>query len=315
MTAIILLNWNGAGDTVACLNTLMQAKGDFIVVVADNGSTDDSVTRLKEYAAVHTEKLIHILTLGQNYGFAAGNNKAIQYCASLRPDSYLLLNNDTEVEPDFLTALVSFSTSHPEYRILTSRIHYFYDKNRIWLCGGDISFGSRRRNYFDAELSEHLSEIVETEYLPITFVSGCCLFFYPELLDSNNELLSNRFFFGEEDYEFSLRMEKCGVRMACVMQSVIYHKVGASKDKIADSLNVGKDYSFYLGKLIGCRLHYPRLKFAVMLIMMFFKITANFKRKGVAFVRSICLSGKLIRDAVCKEAITGDDFRSFMSMN
>lgn len=314
MTAIILLNWNGACDTVACLNSLMQADGEFFVVVADNGSTDDSVTRLKEYAAAHTEKQILILPLDRNYGFAAGNNKALQYCASLSPDSYLLLNNDTEVEPDFLSAMVGFSASHPEYRILTSRIHYFYDKNRIWLCGGDISFGSRRRNYFDADLSEIPSEIVETEYLPITFVSGCCLFFYPELLDSNIELLSNRFFFGEEDYEFSLRMQKCGVRMACVMQSVIYHKVGASKDRIKDSLNVGKDYSFYLGKLIGCRLHYPRIEFAALLVMMFFRMAANFKRKGVAFVRSISLSGRLVRDAVRKEAITGDDFRGFMSM-
>lgn len=311
MTAIILLNWNGADDTVACLDSLMRASGDFCVVVADNGSADDSVPRLKEYAAAHTEKPIYVQPLGFNYGFAAGNNRAIRFCAdNLHPDSYLLLNNDTEVEPDFLTQLMQFSEANPEYRILTSRIHYFYDKRKIWLCGGELSFGSRRRNYFDCDVSE----IGERSSMPVTFVSGCCLFFYPELLDCNNELLSDRFFFGEEDYELSLRMEKCGVPMACVMRSVIYHKVGASKDKIEDTLNVGKDYSFYLGKLIGCRMHYPRVKFAFLLAMMFFKVTANFKRKGVRLGRSLELASRLVRDAARKDAITGDDFHSYMSM-
>ena len=46
MTAIILVNWNGADDTIACLRSLQKAAGDFIVVIADNASDDDSMQRI-----------------------------------------------------------------------------------------------------------------------------------------------------------------------------------------------------------------------------------------------------------------------------
>lgn len=310
MTAIILLNWNGIDDTLACLDSLMSADGDFFVVVADNGSTDDSVSRLNAYAATHTEKRIIVLPLEKNFGFAVGNNMAIRYSQSLNPDTYLLLNNDTEVNPDFLIQLIKFSSEHAEYRVLTSRIHYYYNKRKIWLCGGEITFGSRKRYYHDSDLSEIKNE----SYLPISFVSGCCLFFYPELLDDDGVLLSDRFFFGEEDYEFSLRMKELGVKMACVMNSVIYHKVGASKNKLIDTLNVGKDYSFYLGKLIGCKMHYGGIQFAVLLFLMFFKIFANFRRKNLSVIRSLDFSCRIVRDAINKTEISCADFCRYMSM-
>ena len=48
-TAIILLNWNGADDTIDCLESLVQAKGGFFAVVVDNDSHDDSMERLKAW--------------------------------------------------------------------------------------------------------------------------------------------------------------------------------------------------------------------------------------------------------------------------
>ena len=52
-TAIILLNWNGAADTIDCLESLAQAKGSFFVVVVDNDSHDDSVERLRAWQSAH----------------------------------------------------------------------------------------------------------------------------------------------------------------------------------------------------------------------------------------------------------------------
>ena len=143
MTAIIILNWNGADDTIACLRSLEKAQGDFFITVADNGSADDSVRRINDYVSDYPRE-IHILEHGKNYGFAAGNNKAIAYASQFNPDAYLLLNNDTEVTPDFLTILEEFRRKNPAYRVLTPRINFYYDKQRIWNCGGRLFMGFRK---------------------------------------------------------------------------------------------------------------------------------------------------------------------------
>ena len=57
MTAIIILNWNGADDTIACLRSLEKAQGDFFVTVADNGSTDDSVRRINDYVSDYPREI------------------------------------------------------------------------------------------------------------------------------------------------------------------------------------------------------------------------------------------------------------------
>ena len=106
---------------------------------------------------------------------------------------------------------------------------YEFDKSKIWNCGGSLSMGFRR--YYYAGQCD--ADIKESVYIPIGFVTGCALFFPPELLDCEGRLLTERFFFGEEDFEFSMRMEAQGVKMACVLDSVIYHKVGASGSRMS----------------------------------------------------------------------------------
>ena len=81
MLSIIILNYNGWRDTIACLESLRkQSYTDFRVVVADNGSSDESVAQLSQWAKEeHIEAhWLQILAFDQNYGFAKGNNKAIE---------------------------------------------------------------------------------------------------------------------------------------------------------------------------------------------------------------------------------------------
>ena len=87
MTAIILINWNGADDTLACLRSLQKAEGEFIVVIADNASDDDSLQRISAFIKENGEERFHLLPLDNNYGFAVGNNKALGFAARFSPDS------------------------------------------------------------------------------------------------------------------------------------------------------------------------------------------------------------------------------------
>lgn len=301
MTAIIILNWNGADDTLACLESLAAADGDFVVYVVDNGSADDSVSRIQSWIGEHKEVDVRLVPLDRNYGFAKGNNKGLEVAKQMSPDSYLLLNNDTEVLPDFIVRLQEFSARHPRYRVLTPKINYYYDKQKIWNCGGRLFFGFRK--YFYAGCPD--SAVKEREHIDISFVTGCALFFYPELLDEHGHLFTERFFFGEEDFEFSMRMQRDNVRVACVLDSLIYHKVGASGNKMH---RPGKLYLHYLNRFIDMRLHFGTVGYFVwkllnvpLLLRYFYGSTRNFM---LAFRLLKCL----LRDAKNKDCVSQEDF-------
>lgn len=312
MTAIILVNWNGIDDTIACLKSLLDAEGSFFVVVVDNASGDDSVQRIRVFAEECKDRLrVEVLALDDNYGFAVGNNKGIHYASRFNPDSYLLLNNDTEVAPDFLTELLAFSAAHPIYRALTPRINFFQDKDEIWDCGGDIRWGKRNNRY----ANKHGEALQGKPMIPITFISGCALFFYPELLNDRGDLFTDCYFFGEEDFEFSMRMRKKGIRMACVTSSQIYHKVGRSRNKMKAIAHVGKYYMYYLNRLITLRTHCPALYYQFLELLYMPQCFRYFYNVNHSVKTSWNMLHRLLREVRTKQGVNRDDFRRLMIDN
>ena len=97
--AIVILNWNGAEMMRRYLPSVLQYSRDKATVyVADNASSDDSLTLLCEHFPE-----VRIIVLEKNWGFAEGYNKAL---AQIDAEYYLLLNSDIEVTHHWLTPLV-----------------------------------------------------------------------------------------------------------------------------------------------------------------------------------------------------------------
>src|SRR4051812_19229689 len=87
----LILNWNGCADTLACIVSLQRMSYPTEIVVIDNGSTDNSVSTIRE-----RHPGIVVVETGKNLGYAAGNNAGFDYIhAHMDADSILLLNNDT----------------------------------------------------------------------------------------------------------------------------------------------------------------------------------------------------------------------------
>lgn len=306
MTLLIIINWNGADDTIACLRSLERARGDFRVVVADNGSSDDSRDRIGDFLATSTLKA-ELLPLGENYGFAAGNNRAIAYGRKYNPDSYLLLNNDTEVEPDFYEKLRTCRDGHDGCRIMGPLILYWSDKERIWSCGGKLTFGSRKACFRNSLVSD----LPERTPYPVSFVSGCALWADASLVDGEGKLLTEKFFFGEEDYEFALRMRAQGEKMMIVRDAVVYHKVGSSAKKALNA-SLGRDYLYYLGRLLAARDYYPPHRFFLIRALTEAKSIRYFAADGLSRRQACRLARRLGKDAREKNGITSDDFRRLL---
>lgn len=304
MTAIVILNWNGADDTIPCLESLENARGSFFVVIADNGSTDDSIARIREYTAKSSLD-IRLLELDRNYGFACGNNKAIKYAGENNADSYLILNNDTVVTPGFLTVLEEFMSSHKEYSILTPRINYYYDRDIIWNCGGVLRMGFRKYRY--AGCNE--SKVQGKKCLPISFVTGCALYFLPSVLQPDGTLFTERFFFGEEDFDFSMRMKQRGLKMACVMDSVIYHKVGSAGNQMVKS---GKVYLHLLNRYIDIRLNNGRLFGMLWRIAAYFFTMRALKKAFGSISEALKKYRMLIKDMRSRDGVDRSVFESLV---
>jgi len=268
---IIILNWNNSEDTIACLKSIQYLRDvRYRIILVDNGSNKGEYNTVLQWVNHNFENIqviekvsdkeqfnnvkgseeqgresITIIRNLENYGFAKGNNIGIRYCLKFWKNDYvLLLNNDTEVEPDSIGKLVNFLEEHPNYQAATPQIRYYKPNDVIWNCGGNINW-YKRRVYDYAETK--ISEVPQEGNKEITFITGCALLFKPV----GCGLLSEKFFFGEEDFEFSLRMKKQQKKMACLYSSVIYHKVGRSIEK--SSGMKGRVVLFYLNRLINLR--------------------------------------------------------------
>ena len=317
-TAIILLNWNGAADTIECLASLYRTTSRFHIVLVDNGSEDNSVARilcyLKENGLPHrnikageqldsapAERECIVYEAGENLGFARGNNAGVRLLATCPPDRYLLLNNDTIVEADFLERLIAFETNHPEYSALTPLICYNNPRTLVWNAGGKQFFGLRKYYY----AKRPASEIKEHDYIPVTFLTGCALYINPSALNAEGVPLTERFFFGEEDFDFCLRMNENHQKMACVLDSKIYHKVSAS---VQNKNSVGRVYINTLNRFIDLRLHWPLALFLVWALCYIPHLQLLMLRQRHRISASLLTPWRVFFQSFRQDAVTREDF-------
>ena len=109
MVTIVVLNWKRPHETLACLDSLQRATLDgAAVLVVDNGSHDGSVATIRA-----AQPSTPIVELDENRGYAGGNNAGIRAAMEAGAAAVLLLNNDTEVAPDFLSPLLDVLNANP----------------------------------------------------------------------------------------------------------------------------------------------------------------------------------------------------------
>ena len=178
--AAVLINWNGAADTLDTLASLDRAAGrDALrVVVVDNGSTDDSVARLKavlaagEAGAAGAVRPFELVETGRNLGFAGGNEVGIRHAlADPAIDQVLLLNTDVAVDPGFLAPLCQ-ALEEPRVAAAGPKIFYFDPPDRLWAAGGRL----RIRETVTVELGRgELDGPRWSRPRAVTYLTTCCL--------------------------------------------------------------------------------------------------------------------------------------------
>lgn len=207
----------------------------------------------KEINSISSYPLIFIQT-GENLGFAGGNNVGMRYATVKKEIDYIwLLNNDTVILNNTLEKLIKAMDNNLQFGVATPRINYYNDTNCIWNSGGRLTI-TGSRHYFDLNRIVLRSE-TDKYISKITFITGCALLIHRNILEKYG-FLSEDFFIGEEDYEFSLRMKKYRVKMACIKNTCIYHKISRSSQKLFKE-KINSSFIHHLNRFIHLKKFYP----------------------------------------------------------
>ena len=307
--SVVILNWNGAAETLACLDSLSaQTFRDFRVVIVDNGSADDSVVRIEEWARAHPGLPLDLIETGENLGFAGGSNRGIRQALEAGADLVFLLNNDTLLRPDALQLLVEFLDAHPDYVAVTGQIRYA-DRPVIWNCGGDLTWSGSRKYLYGEMPADAVPQI---GWRRITFITGCASLVRASLFEKHG-LYTERFFFGEEDYEFSLRLKRLGLPVGACLDAVIWHKVGSSIDRAAPATRLGRYYLYYLNRFIDMRGYWPRPVWWLWRLGSIAVIVPKLKRSRHLSWRALwVLSTRLLHDSSRLDGVSKERFEEAM---
>lgn len=213
----IILNWNGADDTINCIYSILNQNDiNLRIVVVDNGSQDYSVSQLKQAFSE-----IVLIENKHNLGYAGGMNIGINYALSQQAKKILLLNNDIIADPNMVKNL--YANLSERNQIIGPAIYYYDKPNKIWSIGGNI-------NPILLELTKpHGGEIALPKH-PIQreFLSGCALLIGSSVFETIG-LFDEVFYPGYyEDLDFCLRVKEYGMHMLMVPEAIIYHKISQS---------------------------------------------------------------------------------------
>lgn len=192
------------------------------VIVADNGSTDDSLKVLaKEFPAVKT------IVLDKNYGFAEGYNKAIEQVDS---EYVVLLNSDVEVTEHWLTPLLDYMQTHPEVAAVQPKIRSWRKRDyfeHAGAAGGYLSVLGypycRGRKFGRVEQDHGQYDTIAN----VDWTTGACMCVRTKIYKECGGLDAS-FFAHMEEIDLCWRMRNKGWKLACVPQSVVYHLGGGS---------------------------------------------------------------------------------------
>lgn len=223
--AVVILNWNTEGFLRDFLPGLLQSVRNVEgaeVIVADNASTDGSMTVMKEmFPQVHT------IAFEKNFGFTGGYNRAFEQIDS---EYFVLINSDIEVPQDWLGPLVDWMDAHPECGACAPKLHSWQERDKFEYAGAAGGYIDLFGYPFCRGRVLKRLETDKGQYdtpADVFWATGACLMVRSSLFRKLGGL-DNRFFAHMEEIDLCWRMQLEGFKVTVVPESVVYHLGGGT---------------------------------------------------------------------------------------
>lgn len=236
LVSVVIPNWNGANFLSTCLDSLRRQTHPRVeVIVADNGSMDGS------QALIETQyPEVRLLALGENRGFTGACNAGMQAAAG---EIVILLNNDTETEPDWIEQVVATFERHPEAGLVASKMLLFDRRDTLHTAGDYYTVDGRagNRGVWQPDGPEYNRE----EY--VFSACGGSSAYRRALLDEIG-LLDDDFFFSMEDIDLAWRAQLAGWRCVYAPRAVVYHHLAATGGGVTASYYDARNMLWVIAK-------------------------------------------------------------------
>ena len=224
--AIVILNWNGEKMLREYLPSVLQySRDEATIYVADNASTDDSLTLLKAHFPE-----VRLIELEKNWGFAEGYDKALH---QIEATYYLLLNSDIEVTHHWLTPMIELLDAHEDIAACQPKLLSVFDKDAFeyaGACGGFLDkygYPFCRGRIFETVEQDNGQYDYQQDIL---WATGAALMIRSkDYWEARG--LDPRFFAHNEEIDLCWRLRIRGRRIVCVPESQVYHMGGGTLPK------------------------------------------------------------------------------------
>jgi GT2 family glycosyltransferase len=217
---VVVLHWRNYERTLVALRSLRNVTyPNYRVIVVDNFSHDGSIEKLEQQFPD-----CEFLRNESNLGFACGCNPGIRAAYSAGADYVLLLNNDMEVETDFLDAAIATAAKHEGVGLITGKILFGDRRNVIWQAGGRIDslrVQGEPRGWNQTDEGQYDQE-------EETFWASGAMLLIPRRTIETVGLLPEEYFFGVEEWDYSTAVRKAGLKILYVPDFKSYHYAGGS---------------------------------------------------------------------------------------
>lgn len=221
--SVVILNWNGRKYLEQFLPSVLSASWtNMEVIVADNGSTDESLPFLEQhYPGLRT------IRFDTNHGFARGYNLALR---EVRSDYYVILNSDVEVKPGWLEPMVSLLESDPTIAACQPKILSWHHRDMLEYAGGAGGWLDKYGYPFAKGRVFDISEIDKGQYdtaEPVFWASGAALFIRAGVFHDLRGF-DEYFFAHQEEIDLCWRIQLAGYKVYSCPASVVYHVGGGT---------------------------------------------------------------------------------------
>lgn len=248
--AIVILNWNGKRFLEQFLPSVVAHSSPYRIVVADNASTDDSVT----FVTANYPQ-IEIVINAENGGFAKGYNDALK---KITAEFYLLLNSDVEVTAGWLEPLLQLM-KQPDLAGCQPKIKAWNKRDSFEHAGASGGFVDK---YFFPFCRGRILSAIEEDHgqydypTHIFWATGACMLIRSEVYWRAGAL-DERFFAHMEEIDLCWRAQRMGYRFAVAPDSVVYHVGGGTLNYLSPK----KTYLNFRNSLLMIHKNYDGLLF------------------------------------------------------
>lgn len=222
--AVVILNWNGRSFLEHFLELTIKNTENIEaeVIVADNGSTDDSLDYLN-----HNFPTLRIIRLNRNYGFAEGYNLALK---QVDAQYFVLLNSDVEVTPNWIKPITDTMDADPKIGACMPKLKQWHNKKKFEYAGAAGGFIDMfgypfcRGRILDSieEDSGQYNDACE-----IFWATGACFIIRAELYNQLDGL-DGDFFAHMEEIDLCWRIKNRGYKIMFIPNVEVYHVGGGT---------------------------------------------------------------------------------------